>query len=193
MLPPAWPSPPVPSPFQVMMQRAVAILGWLSVGFLVGCGPAPQGEAPVPTAKPTPAPAATTTASGEFPALPDGAGPIADGAPKTFETTASGLKYRILRPGTGKKPAETDSVEVNYHGWLDDGTVFDSSYRRGAPISFPLSGVIRGWTEGMQYVGEGGMIELEIPYELGYGESGSPPTIPPRATLHFLVELKQVR
>ncbi|MFN0018026.1 MAG: FKBP-type peptidyl-prolyl cis-trans isomerase, partial [Pirellulaceae bacterium] len=106
--------------------------------------------------------------------------------------TPSGLKYRVLRKGTGGKPMSVDSVKVNYHGWLNDGKVFDSSYKRGEPISFPLNRVIKGWTEGMQLVGEGGMIELEIPSDLGYGDRGSPGAIPPKATLHFLVELLKV-
>jgi FKBP-type peptidyl-prolyl cis-trans isomerase len=85
-------------------------------------------------------------------------------------------------------------VQVNYHGWLDDGKVFDSSYKRGEPIDFGLNQVIPGWTEGMQLVGEGGMIELLIPSKLGYGARGTPGgPIPPNATLHFLVELLDVR
>jgi FKBP-type peptidyl-prolyl cis-trans isomerase len=84
-------------------------------------------------------------------------------------------------------------VEVNYHGWLDNGKVFDSSYNRGESISFPLSGVIKGWTEGMQLVGEGGMIELEIPANLAYGDRGAGADVPPKATLHFLVELLKVQ
>ena len=128
-----------------------------------------------------------------YPELPKGAGKIDKDAPKTFTTTKSGLKYRILRKGQGAKPAATDTVEVNYHGWLDNGKVFDSSYQRGEPISFPLNRVIKGWTEGMQLVGEGGMIELEIPSDLGYGARGAPPTIPPNATLHFLVETLDVQ
>lgn len=128
-----------------------------------------------------------------FPKLPQGAGAIDKGAPKTFTRTKSGLQYRILRKGEGAKPTAADTVEVDYQGWLDGGKVFDSSYRRGKPLSFPLKGVIRGWTEGMQLVGEGGMIELVIPSELGYGDRGAPPTIPPKATLHFLVELHEVK
>ena len=127
-----------------------------------------------------------------LPQLPEGAGKVDSDAAKTFTKTNSGLQYRILRKGTGAKPKATNKVNVNYHGWLDNGSVFDSSYRRREPISFGLNQVIPGWTEGMQYVGEGGMIELTIPHELGYGERGSPPVIPPRATLHFLVELLKV-
>ncbi|MGO9113769.1 MAG: FKBP-type peptidyl-prolyl cis-trans isomerase, partial [Thermoguttaceae bacterium] len=113
-----------------------------------------------------------------FSALPAGAGAIAKDAPKQFTQTKSGLRYRILRVGKGHKPQATDKVKVNYHGWLDGGKVFDSSYDRKKPISFPLNRVIKGWTEGMQLVGEGGMIELEIPSALGYGADGIPGTIP---------------
>ena len=83
-------------------------------------------------------------------------------------------------------------MNVNYHGWLDSGKVFDSSYTRGRDISFPLNGVIKGWTEGMQLVGEGGMIELTIPPDLAYGSRGAGDAVPPNATLHFLVELLKV-
>jgi FKBP-type peptidyl-prolyl cis-trans isomerase FkpA len=128
-----------------------------------------------------------------YPELPKGAGKIDADAPKTFTETKSGLKYRVLRKGGDKLPKASSSVEVNYHGWLDNGKVFDSSYKRGESISFPLNGVIKGWTEGMQLVGEGGMIELVIPSELGYGARGAGGDIPPNATLHFLVELIKVK
>lgn len=128
-----------------------------------------------------------------FPKLPAGAGAIAQDAPKSFTTTPSGLKYRILRAGAGAKPQAADTVEVHYHGWLDSGKKFDSSYDRGETIEFPLNRVIKGWTEGMQLVGEGGMIELDIPANLGYGASGAGADIPGGATLHFLVELKGVK
>lgn len=119
-------------------------------------------------------------------------GPSDKGAPKEFTATDSGLKFRILRKSNGVKPTEIDTVKVHYKGWLDNGKEFDSSYGpKGEPIKFPLKGVIAGWTEGLQLVGKGGMIELEIPYELGYGEEGSPP-IPPKARLHFIVELLDV-
>lgn len=100
------------------------------------------------------------------------------------------MKYRILRAGTGAKPTPQQKVQVNYHGWLFNGRVFDSSYTRGMPITFGLNQVIKGWTEGMQLIGKGGMIELEIPGYLGYGLQCQPGSgIPPNATLHFLVEL----
>ena len=127
------------------------------------------------------------------PSLPAGAGKIEADAPKAFTATPSGLQYRVLRKGTGAAPKATSNVKVNYHGWLDTGTVFDSSYKRGEAIEFPLNGVIKGWTEGMQLVGQGGMIELLIPSNLGYGARGTPGgPIPPNAQLHFLVELLEV-
>lgn len=140
--------------------------------------------APVPTAPP---------ANERPPRAPQGAGKIDPDAPKEFTTTESGLKYRVMRKATGPRPASSDTVKVHYRGWLDSGREFDSSYARGEPISFPLTGVISGWTEGLQYCNQGGMIELEIPYQLGYGVNGSPPKIPPKATLHFTVELLEIR
>jgi FKBP-type peptidyl-prolyl cis-trans isomerase len=115
-----------------------------------------------------------------------------DALPEFLETT-SGLKYRILRNTEGKKPTAANKVTVHYKGWLDNETIFDSSYRRNETISFGLNQVIKGWTEGMQLVGVGGMIELDIPYQLGYGERGSPGAIPPKANLHFIVELFDVK
>jgi FKBP-type peptidyl-prolyl cis-trans isomerase len=116
-----------------------------------------------------------------------------------FQATASGLKYRILREGDGTtKPNNASTVTVHYKGWLPEGTdgstgsEFDSSYKRGEPISFPLSGVIIGWTEGLQLVSKGGAIELEIPPELGYGARGAGDAIPPNAMLRFMVELLEV-
>ncbi len=109
-----------------------------------------------------------------------------------FTKTSSGLQYKIIEPGSDKKPSATDRVRCHYRGTLDDGTEFDSSYG-GEPAEFPLNGVIAGWTEGLQLIGEGGKIELIIPGELGYGETGSTDgKIPPNATLHFTVELIKV-
>ncbi len=119
-------------------------------------------------------------------------GPQDPDAPTEFTTTESGLKYRILRRSDGRKPTASNSVTVDYVGWLDNGREFDNSYIRREPTSFGLSQVVRGWTEGLQLVGEGGMIELEIPYDLGYGAQGSPGSIPPFATLHFKVELHEI-
>jgi len=88
------------------------------------------------------------------------------------KTTASGLQYKIIEPGTGKTPKATDQVTVNYRGTLTNGNEFDSSYKRGEPTSFPLDGVIKGWTEGLQLIKEGGKIQLVIPPELAYGDRG---------------------
>lgn len=109
-----------------------------------------------------------------------------------FLSTASGLKYKVIKEGKGRRPNANSTVTCHYRGWLDNGKEFDSSYGKNA-ATFPLSGVIKGWTEGLQLIQEGGKIELEIPSELGYGASGSPPAIPPGATLHFEVELFKVR
>jgi len=108
-------------------------------------------------------------------------------------TLPSGLQYKILKQGTGIKPKVSDEVEVHYTGALLNGELFDSSYERGSTISFPLNGVIPGWTEGMQYIAEGGKIALYVPYYLGYGEMGVPGSpIEPYATLIFEVELIKV-
>lgn len=115
----------------------------------------------------------------------------ADAVPE-FSATDSGLKYRILRKSDGKKPTADSTVTVNYRGWLSSGKVFDSSYERGEPTTFPLRDVIPAWTEGMQLVGEGGMIELRVPSRLGYGERGSPGSIPAHSNLQFIVELVNV-
>ena len=121
-------------------------------------------------------------------------GKIDKDASREFKKTESGLKYRILRKSDKQKPKRTDSVQVHYKGWLNNKTIFDSSYRRGEPASFPLNRVIPGWTEGLQLIGEGGMIELDIPPELGYGARGTPGgPIPPDAQLHFIVELLSIQ
>ena len=107
-------------------------------------------------------------------------------------TTASGLRYKVLKEGTGKQPKATDKVRCHYEGFLIDGTVFDSSVQRGEPAVFPLDGVIVGWTEGLQLMREGGKYRFFIPYKLGYGEGGAGASIPPFATLVFDVELLEV-
>nr|WRX36687.1 hypothetical protein [uncultured bacterium] len=114
-------------------------------------------------------------------------------APTEFTQTDSGLRYRILRRGDGKRPTATSDVTVDYVGWLDDGSEFDSSYAGRKPTSFNLSAVVPGWTEGIPLVSQGGMIELEVPAKLGYGNRGIPGTIPPGATLHFKVELHDIQ
>lgn len=111
---------------------------------------------------------------------------------KNAKKTESGLVYEVLKEGTGAKPKATDTVEVHYHGTLTNGEVFDSSVDRKKKISFPLNRVIKGWTEGLQLIGEGGKVRLVIPPELGYGDTGAPPKIPGGATLVFEVELFQI-
>jgi FKBP-type peptidyl-prolyl cis-trans isomerase len=131
-----------------------------------------------------------------LPELPKGAGEIDKDPPKTFTTTKSGLKYRILRKGKaeGKTPKADSLVKVNYHGWLAGGKVFDSSYRKGKPITHPANMFIKGWTEGLQLISEGSMLELEIPAKLGYEDRGVPQAgIPPNARLHFILELIEVK
>ena len=110
-----------------------------------------------------------------------------------IKVTESGLQYEILTEGKGKTPTETDTVEVHYRGVLIDGTEFDSSYKRNNSISFPLNGVIKGWTEGLQLMKEGAKYKFYIPSELAYGERGAGQNIPPHSTLIFEVELLKVQ
>lgn len=107
-------------------------------------------------------------------------------------TTGSGLQYSVITEGTGAKPTINDEVKVHYHGTLIDGTVFDSSVERGDPISFPVSGVIPGWTEALQLMSVGSKYKLFIPYQLAYGERGAGQQIGPYSTLIFEVELLDV-
>ena len=120
--------------------------------------------------------------------IDDNAKPGDDG----YVTTPSGLKYKILRKGTGATPSANSIVTVHYEGRLTDGTVFDSSYQRGEPIDFGVGGVIPGWTEGLQLMQEGAEYEFYIPYNLAYGERGAGP-IPPNSDLIFKVELLKVK
>ena len=154
-------------------------LGWsgslLASSLLVGCGASESRSVVVDAPQAAPVARAASSTPGEF------------------TETPSGLKYKILNETKGRKPKASDTVVAHYRGWLDDGTEFDSSYRRGEPTSFPLNGVIPGWTEGLQLIGKGGKIELEIPSNLGYGPNGMPGAIPPNATLHFEVELVDIQ
>lgn len=105
------------------------------------------------------------------------------------KVTETGLQYEVLTPALGIKPTPTDTVTCHYEGRLTDGTVFDSSYRRGEPASFPLQGVIRGWTEGLQLMSIGSKFRFFIPFDLAYGAQGAGGSIPPYAALVFDVEL----
>jgi len=107
-------------------------------------------------------------------------------------TTDSGLQYRVLKEGTGYKPGPTEKVTVHYAGRLVNGKEFDSSYKRGTPIDFPLNAVIPGWSEGVQLMQEGAKYEFVIPSRLGYGAAGAGGVIPGNATLIFEVELLKV-
>lgn len=107
-------------------------------------------------------------------------------------TTKSGLQYEILTEGTGKQPKATDTVRCHYEGSLINGSVFDSSYKRGEPAEFGLNQVIPGWTEGVQLMKEGAKYRFYIPYLLGYGENSAGSSIPPYSTLIFDVELIKV-
>lgn len=107
--------------------------------------------------------------------------------------TASGLQYEVLEAGSGAKPDATDVVEVHYRGTFLDGSEFDSSYKRGQTIEFPLRGVIAGWTEGVQLMSIGAKYRFFIPYNLAYGERGAGGVIPPFATLIFDVELVSIK
>ena len=129
-------------------------------------------------------------ASANAPAAP----PTAGSQNNEMKTTPSGLKYQVLKQGTGTiSPKATDTVNVHYHGTLLNGTVFDSSVQRGQPISFPLNGVIPGWTEGLQLMKVGDKFKFEIPPNLAYGANSPTPTIPPNSTLVFEVELLGIK
>lgn len=133
---------------------------------------------PKKSATPPPAPA---------PVVPAAPPPTTVGS---IHTTASGLRYEVLQRGTGTvSPTATDNVTVHYHGTLQNGTVFDSSVIRGQPTSFPLNGVIPGWTEGVQLMKVGDKFKFTIPSNLAYGANSPTPAIPPFSTLVFEVEL----
>jgi FKBP-type peptidyl-prolyl cis-trans isomerase len=146
----------------------------MAVFLLLGCKEATQ-------------PAADKKPSGDAPVKNAGSSPATT---QDMKTTPSGLKYQVLKQGTGTvSPKATDTVNVHYHGTLLNGTVFDSSVERGQPISFPLNAVIPGWTEGLQLMKVGDKFKFEIPPNLAYGANSPSPKIPPNSTLVFEVEL----
>ena len=106
-----------------------------------------------------------------------------------MQTTASGLQYEVIKMGDGPKPTLADPVTVHYRGELTNGTVFDSSYDRGAPATFPLARLVKGWQEGIQLMPVGSTYRLVVPPDLGYGSAGAGDVIPPNATLVFQIEL----
>lgn len=117
-----------------------------------------------------------------------------NGKKEGVKTTPSGLQYKVITPGTGKTPKATDTVTVHYKGTRIDGTEFDSSYKRGEPAAFPVSGgLIAGWTEALQMMKEGAKWQLFVPYNLAYGERGRGREIEPNATLIFEVELISIK
>lgn len=124
----------------------------------------------------------------------DGERFLAENAKKAgVKVLPSGLQYKVIAPGTGKSPTTADTVTTHYRGTLIDGTEFDSSYKRGEPATFPVSGVIPGWTEALQLMKEGAKWQLFVPPGLAYGERGAGQVIGPNATLVFEVELLTVK
>lgn len=113
--------------------------------------------------------------------------------PAQVETTDSGIQITTLKAGTGAAPKATDTVTVHYRGTLDDGKEFDSSYKRNQPATFPLSGVVPCWTEGVQKIKVGGKAKLVCPPQLAYGSRGVPGVIPANATLTFEVEVLAIK
>jgi FKBP-type peptidyl-prolyl cis-trans isomerase len=177
------------------LYRAALVAGLALLPALAGCAGDSQARDQSSKSNST-APVTATSNSipkkADLPDLPTGAGPMDPDAPEEFTRSKSGLYYRILRKSNGPRPHSTDRVLADYKGWLNNGQQFDSSYEQGKPSEFALNGVVAGWTEGLQLIGEGGMIELEVPPRLGY--SAMPhPGIPPNSTLHFIVELKEIR
>lgn len=109
------------------------------------------------------------------------------------KTTASGLQYKVITTGSGPKPTTNDTVITHYRGTLIDGTEFDSSYKRGEPATFPVTGVIKGWTEALLMMNVGSKWQLFIPSDIAYGDMGRPPTIPPSSALLFDIELIAIK
>lgn len=143
-----------------------------------------------PTVKPADPAAIGGTAVA--PGVPPPAPPALPPAPQGVQKTYSGLQYEVLRPGTGARPSSYNRVKVHYHGYLPDGTVFDSSVQRGQPATFGLNQVIAGWREGIPLMQEGAKYRFTVPPHLAYGQRGMPPKIGPNQTLMFDVELIQV-
>jgi FKBP-type peptidyl-prolyl cis-trans isomerase len=167
-----------------------------SAALIVAGGGCSQSK-PAAAESSTPIPTPESTATSSMPQSPTEKGAAflkANATKDGVKSTASGLQYKILQEGSGKSPKASDTVKVHYRGTLLDGTEFDSSYKRGEPIEFPLNRVIPGWTEGVQLAKEGGKIQLFIPSQLAYGSGGTPGgPIGPNETLIFEIELIQVK
>ena len=159
----------LPTPMPLL--AGAALVAGLLAPLLCAAQPAkPAATAPATTATTTPAAA-----------LVGGEGSVV--------TTSSGLVFKLIKQGTGPSPKASDTVKVHYRGTLLDGKEFDSSYSRGKPLEFPLNGVIKCWTEGVQRLQVGGSAKLTCPPAIAYGERGAGGVIPPNATLNFDVEL----
>jgi len=181
-----------------------SLIGLALAGTLSACGAGPTASstatvvptsvatAIAPTANATAAPTANATAA---PTTSAAAVPTSANNQENVVTTASGLKYIEITPGTGNAPKVGDMVSVHYRGTLENGTVFDSSYERNQPIQFALGRrmVIPGWDEGIALMRKGGKAKLIIPPNLAYGTSGAGGVIPPNATLTFEVELVDIK
>ena len=171
--------------------RLVVIGGLAAV--IAACSKTEISEPVKSTPAATPPPAVPPTP----PRNPDDIPPPDDvkAPPADAQKTPSGLAYKVLKPGTGKdKPTPADSVEVHYTGWTTDGRMFDSSVKRGQPAKFPVGGVIKGWTEGLQLMDVGSTYILYIPSELAYGTSPPPRSkIPADSVLIFKVELISIK
>lgn len=166
----------------IMMRLVLPLLVALAVG-LAACGDDDTDVSPDGAESPT--------ATEEADAMSDQEGPPpVDGEPTV---TASGLQIIDIEVGDGDEAAAGDTVTVHYTGWLADGTQFDSSVERGAPATFPLTGLIQGWQEGIPGMKVGGKRRLITPPDLAYGEAGRPPTIPGNAELTFDIELLGVQ
>lgn len=179
------------NPFLLAALAVAGLLAALALGVVIRGTSTPAVGPPVEAADLHADPAGhpgTSVSSSSAPRAPH---PV---EPDGFVTTSSGLKFHDLRVGSGAEPNSGDVVQVHYTGWLTDGTPFDSSLERGAPISFPVGtgAVIPGWDEGIASMREGGRRQLVVPPDLAYGSRGFPPLIPGNATLVFEVELVDV-